>query len=170
MNNQPDDLENRVINTPLSNLSEQEASLLIEQYKLYVEMMDKVSERRHHANTFFLTANSFLVTALTGLASSIQKTQARFAWLIVGSVVGIIFSLTWYRLIRSYSQLNRGKFKIIHSLETHLPARLFTLEWDVLRRGDGSVYTPFTSTERFVPLAFLALYLVLAVFVVSNLF
>ena len=28
---------------------------LLEQYKLYVEMMDKVSERRGNANSFFIT-------------------------------------------------------------------------------------------------------------------
>ena len=31
---------------------------LLEQYKLYVQMADKISERRQSANSFFLTVNT----------------------------------------------------------------------------------------------------------------
>ncbi len=35
---------------------------LFEQYKLYVEMADRVSERRSTANNFFLAANTLLIS------------------------------------------------------------------------------------------------------------
>ena len=35
---------------------------LLEQYKLYVEMADRVSERRQTANNYLLTVNSILVS------------------------------------------------------------------------------------------------------------
>ncbi len=41
----------------------------IEQYKLYVETADRVSQRRTSANNYLLTVNTFLAT-LYGLASS----------------------------------------------------------------------------------------------------
>lgn len=37
---------------------------VLEQYKLYVEMADRVSSRRGLANTFFLTLNSGILTVL----------------------------------------------------------------------------------------------------------
>ena len=36
---------------------------LFEQYKLYVESAEKISERRVSANNYLLTVNAFLVTA-----------------------------------------------------------------------------------------------------------
>src|SRR5262245_9792406 len=37
---------------------------LLEQYKLYVEMADRISQRRGTANTFFLTVNTAIIGAL----------------------------------------------------------------------------------------------------------
>ena len=49
----------------------------------------------------------------------------------------------------SFRQLSRGKFEVIHALERHLPARLFTAEWIALGRGvDPQRYRPFIKTEE----------------------
>lgn len=162
------DLESKLFNQMPFEMSEQQARLLLEQYKLYVEMTDKVSERRHHANSFFLTVNTALITALTGLISLTDQAVVQYGWIAVAAVAGVVFCLAWRRLILSYHQLNRGKFKIIHLLEARLPARLFDAEWDALGRGDGTVYTPFTRTEMAVPIVFAVLYGLLALFMVVN--
>ncbi len=41
---------------------------LLEQYKLYVEMADRISERRANANSFFFTVITALIS-ITGLIS-----------------------------------------------------------------------------------------------------
>lgn len=170
MSNEPTKLSKKLFNKLPGEMSESEANLLLEQYKLYVEMMDKVSERRHQANSFFLTANTFLITALTGFVSLTQHSSIQFGWIIIAAVAGIVFSLTWRSLINSYGQLNSGKFKIIHLLETRLPAKLFDAEWDALNRGDGTIYKPFTQTETNVPLVFSVLYAMLAIFAILDIF
>lgn len=142
-------------------LIEINSETLFEQYKLYVELSDKISERRHSANSFFLTANGVLVTAITTLASLNQEFSTSLIWLTIPSIVGMAFSVSWWFLIRSYKQLNDGKFKIIHRLETLLPANLFFAEWEILKRGDGSIYTPFTRVESYIPIVFFMIYLVL---------
>jgi hypothetical protein len=169
MPTQPTDVMEKLFSKPPSEMSEREASLLLEQYKLYVELMDKVSERRHQANSFFLTVNTLLVTALTGFISLTQQPKTRYGWIIFAAIAGIVFCLTWCRLIQSYKQLNTGKFKIIHMLETRLPARLFDAEWDALNRGDGTVYKPFSHIEMLVPVVFALLYLVLIIVLVPEL-
>ena len=50
--------------------SPEAASAFLEQYKLYVEMADRVSARRGNTNTFFLTLNTTAVTAIGLLWSS----------------------------------------------------------------------------------------------------
>lgn len=38
---------------------------ILEQYKLYVEMSDRVSQRRASLNVFFISVNTFLITVVT---------------------------------------------------------------------------------------------------------
>ena len=46
---------------------------VLEQYKLYVEMADRISARRSTANTFFLTLNTLLVGALSACAEKFSS-------------------------------------------------------------------------------------------------
>ncbi|ATW26724.1 RipA family octameric membrane protein [Candidatus Formimonas warabiya] len=131
---------------------------IIEQYKLYVEMMDRVSQRRMTANTFFITTNSALLTLFSLFKSTVCN------WGILISAVGIIITLSWYYIINSYKQLNTGKFKVIHDLETCLPMSLYHYEWKILEEGKNQEkYWPLSHVECYVPIAFGIIYLVLFV-------
>ena len=61
-------------------------------------------------------------------------------------------------------QNSTAKFKVVHELEEHLPAALFDREWDHAQRGEGKAYKPLTHIEPYIPLVFVALYLILAVY------
>ena len=141
---------------------------LLEQYALYVKMADKVSERRQTANTYLLSANSFLITVYGVLASAPLALQ-RNLWQYFVPLAGLLVSVTWLALIRSYSQLNAGKFKVIHLLERRLPAAMYDAEWSVLGKGSGAQYLPLTHVEIGVPLVFAALYVLLLMFSLANL-
>jgi len=130
---------------------------LIEQYKLYVSSADKISERRESANNFLLTVNAFLVTLYGLVATSEYKSY----WIILVPVAGALVSLTWHRIITSYRDLNTVKFKVIHELEEHLPAALYGYEWQIAGKGKGKAYRPLTHLERWVPIIFIGLYLIL---------
>jgi hypothetical protein len=132
---------------------------LLEQYKLYVESAERVSQRRAVANNFLLSVNAFLVT-LYGLALSFGDNPV---WLSVLPVGAILVCVAWLIVIRSYRQLNTAKFKVIHELEEHLPAALFDREWDIAERGQGKAYKPLTHTEPYIPLIFAALYVIVGV-------
>lgn len=132
---------------------------LFEQYKLYVESAERVSERRVSANNYLLTVNAFLVTLYGILAASPYKSY----WTILVPVAGVLVSLTWYWIIMSYRDLNSVKFKLIHELEQHLPAALYEYEWQKAEEGRGKAYHPLTHLERWVPIVFMALYALLAI-------
>ncbi|MCK4796202.1 MAG: hypothetical protein KAT05_02405 [Spirochaetes bacterium] len=135
---------------------------LLEQYKLYIEMADKVSERRQSANNYFLTVNSLLVS-LFGVISGFGIDIEQNIWWYFIPFAGLLVSITWVTLIRSYRQLNSGKFKVIHKLESQLPAALYYTEWKILEEGRGKQYLPFTHVEQFVPLIFALLYILLMI-------
>jgi hypothetical protein len=138
-----------------------EKSILIDQYKLYVESSLDVTRRRISANTYFLTINTFLFAAL-GAASAAGLDSLQVGWTFFVSIAGMILCYYWFRLIQSYRGLNRAKFKIIHQLEDKMPAKIFTDEWIELGEGkDSSRYHPVTSLEMRIPWVFAGLYLIM---------
>lgn len=132
---------------------------LFEQYKLYVESAERVSERRVSANNYLLSVNSFLVTLYGILTASPYKGY----WTVLVPAAGVLVSLTWYRIVISYRDLNSVKFEVIHELEQHLPAALYDYEWQKAEEGRGKAYHPLTHLERWVPVVFMALYALLAI-------
>lgn len=132
---------------------------LFEQYKLYVESAEKISERRVVANNYLLTVNAFLVTLYGLVAASRFNT----VWTILVPVAGFFVALTWHRIITSYRDLNTVKFKVIHELERCMPAALYRYEWHLAEEGRGKAYHPLSHLERWVPFIFMGLYVLLAV-------
>jgi hypothetical protein len=131
---------------------------LLEQYKLCVEMADRVSSRRQTANAFYLSISS---TFLAGY-SLLGGRGLNLIDAAVLSLVGIGFCLLWLRGIKSYSDLNSGKFKVILSMERALRCMPYFAEWEVLERGKNkSNYTPFKAVESLVPKLFVTLFAIL---------
>lgn len=131
----------------------------IDQYRLYVEMADRISERREKSNSFFLALN----TAAVGVSAYLTRLgPTEHAW-VEGSIslAGMTLCYLWYRIIRSYRGLNSAKFKVVHEMETRLPLKPYDAEWEAVGRGkDRKLYLPFTHIETLVPWVFLSLHLI----------
>ena len=129
---------------------------LIEQYKIYVEMADRVSARRQSANSYFLAIN----TAIIGFVGYVSPNKtSKYLWVL--GLGGVAICYLWYRIILSYKLLNSGKFKVIHLLEHELPAHPYCAEWAVLGEGkDSRLYRPVTHIENGVPWIFMFLHVV----------
>ena len=135
---------------------------LLEQYKLYVQSAENVSARRVASNRYLLTINAALV-ALYGLQSA---TFGQGYWTLLIPVIGVPVSLLWYLIIKSHADLNRIKFDVIHELERHLPASMYKYEWRLAERRQGKSYRAVTRIERWIPLLFAVLHVVLAVMII----
>lgn len=134
---------------------------LLEQYRLYVESAQRISERRLHSGNFFLAINSSLVAVFGITLSSFGKHR----WNVAIPLAGVLVSLVWLRVVKSYKDLNTAKFKVIHELEAYLPAALFKYEWHVCGWGaDPKKYRPLTHSEQWVPVAFIIFYIILALY------
>jgi len=136
---------------------------LFEQYKLYIESVEKTSDRRQHANNYFITINTALISLI---ALSFQiKILDSLPWMkSVLALVGIIICTVFWYLIRSYKQLNTGKFAVIHEIEENLPLALYKYEWEILGEGkDRNKYYPFSHIEFWIPCVFGLIYFILAV-------
>ena len=149
-------------------------SVAFEQYKMFVDTSENLVARRQTANRFFFSANALTMSAI-GVGIGLLDDNDNRIKLIAGgilvlSIVGILFCVAWQRLVRSYAQLNKGKFAVIHEIEKILPIALFSAEWYALGEGkDPKKYKSSTKTEMTVPAILMIVYLVAALFVADAL-
>jgi hypothetical protein len=133
--------------------------ILLEQYKLYVEMADRVSGRRALANTFFLALNTTLFTAIGVFWQNPPNGSVVLG--VFPLLALVVQCLVWFWVIRSYRQLNAGKWAVVGALERRLPASpWWAAEWRALGEGkDASRYWPLSHVEQWVPFLFALGYL-----------
>ena len=160
-----DDPSDTVWNTGVTTADYTEANekyqgAILEQYKLCVEMADRVSARRALANTFFLTLNTSIFTVF-GVVWSTKTVNAPW-WLVIPLVALLGQCAAWFYLVRSYRQLNTAKYQVVGALEERLPASPYwKAEWTALGEGkDKSKYWPLTHLEQWVPIMFGSVYVV----------
>ena len=169
MSNPTSDLSRILWNdTPPKNgyaSEEQYREHTLEQYKLYVEMADRISARRDTANAFFLTLNGLFLGAAGALIDKGHAFTPKWALFFPLSVL-LLECFFWFRLIISYKQLNGAKFNIVGEFETRLPASPYRkAEWiTALKEGKHrKTYWPLTHLESKIPVVFAVGYLVAAV-------
>ena len=129
---------------------------ILELYKLHAELADRVSQRREGANRLYVG----LFAGLVGGFAALMELQGdeELSPLVTAAVgsFGALLSVSWFIVIRSYRQLNTGKFRALHELEEKLGYPFFTREWDLLREDDrGRPYWKLTVVETVLPCAFL---------------
>jgi len=160
-------MANKIETALFNDLPKEPSPAAVEQYKLYVETAEQNSSRRLAANSFFLTINTG-ISALFGYMASFKQVDAMIAQLAV-PVAGIMLSYFWYRLIVSYREMNRAKFKVIHEMENHLPFKAFDAEWEAVEQGKNpKKYRPYTNIEAAVPWVFISIHSLLLVSSIIN--
>jgi hypothetical protein len=139
--------------------------IYFEQYKLYIDGIERISDRWDSANKYFITLNSSIFV-LAGLI--IQYTQDNQELFLIGlCLLGLAISVIFWFLINAYKQLNTGKFAMVHNIEEKLPLQLYKDEWKILGEGkDKKKYFPFSHIERLIPIVFFACYLIALIYLV----
>ena len=131
---------------------------LIEIYKLHAELADSVSKQQGTANRFYMLVLSGLAVLFSAFLQ--RENGVLIGWLMIGfGLFGMLLASAWYIVIRSYRQLNSGKFKALHELEEKLAYPFFKREWDLLAEGrEQKTYWRLTVVETFVPTIFCLFY------------
>jgi hypothetical protein len=138
---------------------------VLELYKLAVESADRVTARRGTANSFYLTVQTAFIAVLAVAAP--QGPQPPTWQAAVASTAGVTLSVCWWLQLRSYRDLNRAKFEVIIEVEKQLPVKVFTDEWNSLKKDPirpwRQRYSELGTVERVVPWIFAGLYVTLFV-------
>lgn len=139
---------------------------LLEIYKLHAELADRVSQRREGANRLFVSLLTGTLIFLVAFLRYGAETIPIDAILIAVGIFGICLSAAWYIIIRSYRQLNSGKYAALHELEEKLAYPFFKREWELLgvvEKSKPSRYWKLTVVETILPFIFAILYIALIV-------
>lgn len=153
-----------------SNMSE---SILIEQYKAYLQTSEDVISRRQSVSNFYITVNSTLITILSAVIAILNGLSKDYSLLITTlscyfvPILGVLLCFNWRRLVFSYGQLNAAKMKVISALEKKLPFNIYDVEWKVQTDRLGRrKYISFTNIEKLIPLIFVIIYIAILVIAV----
>lgn len=144
---------------PSDENKEFERIIILEQYKLYVEMADRISARRSLTNTFFLSLNTAIFASIAALWTGKAATQP---WVLVFPLLALLTQcFAWFFVVRAYRQLNSAKYTVIGLLEERLPASPYwRAEWAALGEGkDKTKYWPMTHLEQWIPVLFALTYI-----------
>ena len=143
---------------------------LLEQYKLYVEMADRISARRVQINSFYISLLSGLIAIISVLGSKdlfsyFKQTKLQYFTLFLVGLLGITLCWVWQSNIRSYKQLNSVKFKVICEMEKYMPFSVYEREWDVLKKNkEYKAYIEQSIVEKYIPFILAAPYLILLIY------
>ncbi len=147
----------------------------LEQYRIYIHVFNSTSDRRNKANEFFLGLNTAIIGVL-GYLETKGHTSNNSVIFLFAPFVGVAICYSWYQIIKTYRNINRAKFQVIHNIENNLPISLFRTEWELLKKGrGGDKYFPLSQTEKKIPIIFIFLYVAifatsLPIDLISNLF
>ena len=131
---------------------------LLEVYKLHAKSADLVSQRRERMHQLFVALFTVIGVFVGALAAfgNVQPIPPLALDVVAGA--GMALSIVWFALVRSYQQLNSGKFAALHKLEEDMAYPFYKIEWDILKKGeDITTYWKLTVVERFLPVVFFLL-------------
>lgn len=143
---------------------------LMDQYKLYVEMADRISQRRDQSNRFYAGLVSAIIALLVVMGRLGVSGSSWSIALLAAGLLGASLSVIWFINLGSYRALNSAKFRVINDMESQLPYAGYTEEWAYLRPAEGPArYFQLTRIERYVPLLILALFVGIVAYSIYSL-
>ena len=156
-----DDGDYKVFNQELDSMDK---SILLEQYKIFLQTSEDLVARRQNVNNFYISINSALMATFGVIWALEILPFYKFAIGALLALVGMILSISWIKLLESYGNLNSSKMKIISYIEKQLPASLYDAEWAALSdKLNKKKYVSFTNSEKRVPILFIVVYVCISI-------
>lgn len=162
-----EDGDYHIFNQPVDQIDK---VLLLEQYKTFLQTSEDLVLRRQNVNNFYISINSAIIAIFSSLFAFELSAEVRACLCVLFSLVGIVLSVAWIKILVAYGNLNSSKMKIISSIEKHLPASLYDAEWAALSdKLNKKRYVSFTDNEKQIPKIFIIIYSVIFVLLTVNL-
>ena len=154
----------------LSNLKREDSNndydlILLEQYKLYAQKLEGHHNRHINIVKFFI---SIQLIFLSGFLFVIKdEIQIGNFGIIIMSLVAILFCLVWLATSLSHNRLSTAKHETLEEIESYLPIRPFSYEWDEKLKS-GKKYYNIRGIFISIPILMSLIYISLGVIVLLN--
>lgn len=137
-------------------------NIMFEQYRLLVDSAHKIEERRGGSNNIFIGINTILMSILAHPEQLAKIGAYDISLLPFLTLIGILISLDWLKVIASYKRLNSLNYSLIESFENLLPTYVFSLrgkmETEQSDPKPSSRANIILISENLLPKAFLSIY------------
>ncbi len=155
----------------------EDTSILLEHYKLYVDMHDRVVERRGRTNNFYISllSGSFAFVSILSNERILTLNNRNIDPLIIVllvSCLGFSLSFLWLSHIRAYAVLIRRKVKVIREMEDYLPFYAYCREEVLWKQEVNEKFTKsirISTTEQVVAVVFGVVFLAVIIYSIVNL-
>lgn len=166
-------IEEKLFNYPSDFLNDEMKKFEFEQYKLIIDSVHKMEERRNGSNNIFVALNSIFATVLTQIVPY-PNPNDNIEKLIILSLllpIGMIICWDWLRTIEAYKRLNSINFLLVKTLEKSLPLSLFGLRTELMDEPDlASKANTILKKETLLPVIFMAVYSLYFMVVIGFMF
>jgi hypothetical protein len=144
-----------------------DAAAKFEEYKLFSELVQRLSERRQTASQTSLAVN----TAAFGVLAFLAKDAGFHGWGLVGVsvplfLVGIMACVIWHKIVTHFREIIGWHYEQLRDMEAVLPesTRIYCKEWGRFYRAQADkTGFSFSQLEIWLPRLFIALYAIYAV-------
>ena len=109
---------------------------------------EKVTDQRMRVNNLFFTVTSTILSVSIVVGKSFEFSVVGGIGMLALSIMALLVTFLWEKLVRSYGKLNTGKFTVIDQIEKQLRTNMFENEWNILKQQIG--YESNTETEATV--------------------
>ena len=138
-----------------------EPDIIFETYRLHVEMIDRISQRRGNANRFFISVISGILTVIA-FSVNMKVSVDRGVVFISFGILGILLLILWLSTINAYKKLNSVKFEVLYELEQQIPFQFYMKEWSILK--SEKKYITLTKLEKLIPILLMIPFLILLMY------
>jgi amino acid permease len=88
-----------------------------EEYKLFAELTDRLSDRRQKISNTYLTVNSIIIGVIAFL---IKDTDLLSVVVIMPLIIGIIACIVWKQIMYKYKKLITHRIEELREIENHV--------------------------------------------------
>lgn len=150
-------------NDLLVSKNEPDQRIVLEQYKILVESLNKLNDTRESSNTFWMGVNGLGISALAYLRDAQNIVQHHKPLLLVTLVViGIFFCSSWLSYLWTIKKSIIMRSQLLVEVEKNFPVSIFSKIYTYSPEKSGRAGA-LTVKEMLVPYLFLTGYIFFAV-------
>lgn len=153
-------LFNRADFIDLENVKEK--TLLLEQYRILTEQVNKASENRESLNNFWITLNGAIVGGISYIKDmQIDGSNPKNFFICALVFFGFVLCIIWIQALGKIGKDIEIKNEMVMEMERFLPAKIFTTSYQIKVRAQEN--DSIASIEKNIPLVFCVAYTIVAI-------